>query len=475
MSIEITRITAGQVQKIISLVEGHFYDAKAMEVSPAKLTRTISAFANADGGELCVGIDDLKTHQRKEWRGFPDPEAANGHIQAFEPLFPLGADFEYTFLSNADHLGVVLQIVVHKTAAIKTASDGRVYVRRGAQNLPITSEEELARLRYNKGLTSFENELVPVELETVTNSATVIGFMLEVVPSAEPETWLRKQRLILSGKPTVGALVLFSDEPQAALPKRCGIKIYRYKTKDPTGSRETLAFDPITIDGCAYDQIRAAVQKTVEVIQSISTLGAGGFERTTYPHETLHEIITNAVLHRDYSIADDVHVRIFDNRVEVQSPGTLPGHVTVTNILDERFARNGSIVRLINKFPNPPNKDVGEGLNTAFEAMRRLRLKDPQILQLENAVLVNIRHEPLASHEEIVMEYLRHHSDINNTQAREICHVNSESIIKRLFTRMMERDMIERVPERRGRAMAYRSKVTGPVRRSEPETDMFDF
>jgi len=64
----------------------------------------------------------------------------------------------------------------------------------------------------------------------------------------------------------------------------------------------------------------------------------------TYPHETLHEIITNAVLHRDYSIPVDVHVRIYDDRIEVESPGRLPGHVTKQNILDEQSARNPKIV-----------------------------------------------------------------------------------------------------------------------------------
>src|SRR6202043_1965483 len=104
-----------------------------------------------------------------------------------------------------------------------------------------------------------------------------------------------------------------------------------------------------------------------------------GFEQIKYPQEAIQEIITNAVLHRDYSIADDVHIRIFDNRIEVQSPGRLPAHVTPENILEERFARNGTIVRLLNKFPNAPNKDVGEGLNTAYEAMNKLGLKEPTV------------------------------------------------------------------------------------------------
>lgn len=261
--------------------------------------------------------------------------------------------------------------------------------------------------------------------------------------------------------------VLFAEEPQAILPKRCAIKIYRYKTREKEGSRETLAFNPVTVEGCAYDQIKEAVRKTVEITESIRALGSDSLEAISYPSETLHEIITNAVLHRDYSIADDVHVRIFDNRIEVESPGTLPGHVTVDNILQERCARNGNIVRIINKFPDPPNKDVGEGLNTAFEAMRKLRLKEPQITQDQQSVLVQIRHERLASPEEIVLEYLESRPEIKNSIARELCHIGSENAMKRVFQRLMKRNLIERVPGKEGGAAAYRKK-TNPPAATEP-------
>ncbi len=123
----------------------------------------------------------------------------------------------------------------------------------------------------------------------------------------------------------------------------------------------------------------------------------------------LHEIITNAVLHRDYTAADDIHIRIFDNRVEVVSPGTFPLglHFTPSNILTERFARNGVIVRLINKFPNPPNEDVGEGLNTAFQAMREMELRLPVVTQVGGNVKVVLRHEPLATPEELILEFFQ--------------------------------------------------------------------
>jgi ATP-dependent DNA helicase RecG len=460
MVIESQAITRQQASAILASHESHFIDLKAREIEPSKLTRHLSAFANADGGEVYVGIFENKQTEGFGWRGKDTVEAWNAHIQVIEELFPLGSEAYCDFLECESLQGIVLKISISKSSAVKRATNGTPYVRRGAQSLPCDSFDKIKRLEYTKGIATFEDELIESDVSVIENSEAVIKFMIEVVPSSEPSMWLRKQRLIVNDKPCCAGVLLFSDEPQALLPKRSGIKIYRYKTSDPSGSRDTLEFDPITIDGCVYDQIFTAVEKVIGMIGESKILGAGVFESVQYPQETLHEVITNAVLHRDYSLADDVHIRIFDNRVEVESPGKLPAHITVKNILEERFARNCKIVRLINKFPNPPNKDVGEGLNTAFEAMRKLNLREPIITEKDNSVLVSIRHEPLASPEEVIMEYLKTNTEINNSRARAICHIGSENKMKRVFEKMISHNLIERIPERRGRAIAYRT--TGP-------------
>ena len=98
MAIDKRNITSDQRDLILGFEEGHFADLKAMDIKPAKLTKTIAALANADGGELYIGIDEDGASKTRTWRGFDEPEAANGHIQCFEELFPLGNDFEYIFL-----------------------------------------------------------------------------------------------------------------------------------------------------------------------------------------------------------------------------------------------------------------------------------------------------------------------------------------------------------------------------------------
>jgi len=391
-----------QSEKIRLIDEGQFADVKAREKSPRDLSEDISAFANADGGDLYIGI----TNKERQWIGFNNVEAANGYLQIFEELFPLGTYFHYEFLQCNSKQGLVLHIQINKTQSITKASNSIPYIRRGAQSLPINTPEKLKRLEITKGVVSFETELTNAPKEIITESGITKKFIQEVVPTTKPELWLRKQVLIRDERPTVAGVLLFAEEPQAILQKNCGIKVYRYKTSDAEGFRGVLSDIPLTIEGNLYGQIQEAVKRTQEITQSIPKIGESGFEKIRYPPDTLHEIITNAVLHRDYSIKDDIHIRIFDNRVEVQSPGKLPAHITVQNILDERYARNGSIVRILNKFPNPPNKDVGEGLNTAFAKMAELGLKAPVIRELDNAVLVLIKHEPLASPEETIMRYL---------------------------------------------------------------------
>ncbi len=230
MAIATTKITDDQARRILALEETHFADIKAIDIAPSKLTRTVSAFSNASGGELYVGVDEAHptAGKHRSWRGFADTEAANPCLQVFEHLFPLGQYYSYTFLACDLGPGLVLQVNVNKTREITKASDGVPYVRRGAQNLAVTTAEALARLRLDKGITSFEGETVDVPPDTVTNSVPILEFLVNVIPTAEPEAWLQKQQLLRGGKPTVAAVLLFGEEPQAVLPKRCGVKIYRY-------------------------------------------------------------------------------------------------------------------------------------------------------------------------------------------------------------------------------------------------------
>src|ERR1043165_4588926 len=129
-------------------------------------------------------------------------------------------------------------------------------------NLITVSEFSTFAISVETGSFSYENEPVSTDIANVENSETVIKFILDVVPSHEPDVWLRKHELIRNNLPTVAGVVLFADLPQAILPSRTGITVYRYKTSDAQGTRQTLVSNPVTLEGCAYDLIKEAVRLT---------------------------------------------------------------------------------------------------------------------------------------------------------------------------------------------------------------------
>lgn len=468
-SIPIKQILYNQYVQIIELKENHFADLKAIDKF-SKITKTASAFANSDGGEIYVGIKEVTEKDRNNqndkkriWEGFKKPEDANALIKILDEMFDsstLKCEYEFIFYATA-HKGYVLHIEVPKTNIIISClnKEKDTYLRRNAEDRKL-NEKSLEQLKHDKGLSSYEKQIISdVEVDEISNSTVLLKFFEDNDMSSEPLNWLNKQRLINgkepNQKPTVCGVILFSELPQAVLPKNCGIKIYRYKTTSQQGERENLAFDPLTIEGCAYSQIQDAVKKTKEIVEDIPKLGAEGLEKIVYPEETLHEIITNAVLHRDYSISDDIHVRIFDNRIEIESPGKLPGHINIKNILDERCSRNGNLVRIINKFKNPPNKDIGEGLNTAFRAMKKIGLAQPEICQKNNSVVVYIKHEKLASNEDIIIKYLTKFSAIRASTIKKICHFENEYQYQKTIRAMCNSGLIERTPDDKGKNSSY--------------------
>ncbi|MGV3726257.1 ATP-binding protein [Hydrogenophaga sp.] len=461
MSYPVYEVDDEQANAIINKEEDYLNDVKAIEIKPAKLSETVSAFSNAIGGDIYIGVDEDKTNQTRSWRGFNTPEDANAVAQVLLECHNLGNHLAFEFLTCKSYTGYLLHITVKKVKEIVKSTSGDVYLRVNAGKIKLDTQEKIKRLEFDKGIVTFENEWVECPLERVENSESIINFMINVIPTGEPRKYLENQDLIKDKYSRVSGILLFCDEPAVFLPKRSSIKIMRYKTKQEGISREHLSGTPLTVEGDVYTQIYDAVEQTKKIIEESKRLGAEGLEDVQYPDETLHEVITNAVLHRDYSITADTQIRIFDNRVEIESPGRLPGHVTIENILDTQSARNPQIVRLINKFPDPPNKDVGEGLNTAFEAMKNLKLKPPEISEEENSVIVRIRHEPLASAEELVLQYLQNYEEINNATGREITGIKDSNQMKDVFIRLKDLGQLERVPEKRSTASAWRKPQGG--------------
>lgn len=447
-------ITAKEASALLGRAEDHYIDFKSTEIKPASLEKLVSAFGNSSGGEIIVGVDET-SKGKFQWHGFARVEDANAHVHVLLGPFPESDAFTYETLSADGFDGSLLRITVAKTRAICRTASGDTYVRGAASVRRVETAEQVAALELQKGISSHEDATTKAPLEMVTDSLQVTEFVVDALTFTEAEPWLRSQLLIVENRPTVAAVVLFADEPQIVLPK-ASVMVYRYASRDSVGRREDLVGGKTwNIEGSAIKQIQGCVAKTTELIESVK---GTNLQDVSYPPETLHEIITNAVIHRDYSIADNIHVRIFDDRVEVESPGRLPGHVTPKNLPGARFSRNETIERMLHKFADAPNKNVGEGLITAFEAMKAMRLAPPEVTETDNGVLVVIKHEPLDSPSTIVLRYLSDHETITNREAREITNIQSEGRMRRTLGTLITQGAIEQVPGTTKGGYKYRLK-----------------
>ena len=101
----------------------------------------------------------------------------------------------------------------------------------------------------------------------------------------------------------------------------------------------------------------------------------------------------NALIHRSYSLGGDhIRVELFRDRVEVESPGRLPGLVREDNIRSTRFARNPRLARAMSDLGY--GRELGEGVDRMFEEMELAGLPDPKIEQRPGSVVVTLLANP---------------------------------------------------------------------------------
>lgn len=402
-------INESDIEQLLALNEDHFNDVKSKQIKPAKLQETFVAFANSDGGDIYVGIED-KSVKGERVDGFSEQEDANGIISCLlEETQPSVENVQIEFLQTPDK-GFILHIAIPKSPKVHYTASGDCYIRVNAQKNKIKGDR-ITQLGYSKGAEPYERRAIDhIDISDIVDSPLLKEYMHRVNSSIEPSSFLKKQRLLTKKDkdllPNVGSVLLFDEEPQATLETRCAVKVYRLRTTENEYKREHLEEMPVTINGDVESIINKTIDQVSKYIDGASFHDGQNLVKLSYPAHALKEILVNAVIHRDYSLNDDIHVRVFDNRIEVQSPGKLPGYMTVENLYEERFSRNPNVVRMLHNLPNPVNHDIGEGLDTAKNELKKAGLVDPAFIEKDNSFMVTIKHQRLASVEDVILQHL---------------------------------------------------------------------
>jgi ATP-dependent DNA helicase RecG len=442
-----------------------------------KALETVCAFANADGGLLVLGLADLK-----EFKGVARLFGVEENAEAVDELNrklrteflpPLGGVQVLrlpTALHNgpaAGQRGHLLVMQVLRSAQVHSLVNGGTYTRleRGNREL---SAEEITELSYRRGTRSAAAEPVPVALERLNTQA-----WQRFLQRRGPLTGGHAEQLMNIGlavevdgrvQPLRAAVLLFADEPGSLLAAhgtRADLRVFVYDGKVAVpGADPNFRKPPKTIRGPLIDLIDRAVSVVMdELAQGVAHSGSGFKARHVYPERVVKEAIVNAVLHRDYRLNRDIVVRVFDDHIEVESPGLLPKGITPATIRQAGSkARNDLIAATLRDFPQPPNLDAGEGVKMMFSEMERAKLYPPQYREnpdaaVESLTVLLLNHERPTAWDE-VSDWLDRQGSIANADVVRIAGVDTLRASK-LLTAWREQGLLVALPGRAKRNMAY--------------------
>ena len=296
------------------------------------LAETLVAMANSHGGTLLMELGDLSIDDAID-RVYMASMRAEPTLILPVPVVTDDTNLAVTVPQGMSHV---------------FALDGRYLIRDGETNRTL-APRELRRLLIERGDLSYEEE--------VTNGATLDDLdwqaaesyaarLLRDNTSAQSVLVQRGCIVLRNGEwvPTNAGLLLFGKDPQRFI-RGAFITAVRF-----AGTEMSDTFTRQDVTGTLPEQIIHAETFLLDNLRRGVQLGAT-MERTEqleYPMEAARELVINAVSHRDYSIqGDGIRLFLFSNRLDVTSPGGLPGPVTLDNIVDERYSRNSIIVQVL--------------------------------------------------------------------------------------------------------------------------------
>ena len=361
------------IEDILSREEGQTFDRKSIRIKPKDLAVTIIAFANADGGDLVVGITDGK----KEIEGVDDDQKVLNEIRRtpFDFCVP-SVNTQVEMLSCVDRTGKdnhVLVFHIEPSMRVYANQADEVFLRVGDKSKKLSFDERF-QLMNDKGQTCYEEtavysaELNDIDMTLVDDYCQKIGYGKS---SLEFLTENHGYIIEKNGKlhPTIVTLLLFGKKPQDFLP-RASVRFIRYEgTEEKTGTEMNVIKDVI-FEGPVREQIDKSVAFLATQIKERTYLGADGkfVTEAEYPEFVRQEMIVNACCHRDLSITGtDIQVKLFDDKLVVESPGNLPGLVRPENIRHTHFSRNPRLARYLKTYKYV--KEFGEGVDRMCREM----------------------------------------------------------------------------------------------------------
>ena len=382
--------------------ESQYLDRKSARKKPSELLKHLIAFANADGGQLVIGIEDDK--QDNIITGFKDGKAYP--IEEFKKIdremreTPLDLSFEEIPVVNfkgEDDFILIISVELSSNRVIAAPNDD-VYLRQGDETVKL-SYEQRNQLSYDKGQRFFEDEIVPdASLEDIDVSLVQDFKNRFDISKRSVEEILIARRFLINGELTKAAILLFGKYPSAFFPQ-ARVRFQRFDGTDMGTGSSFNVIKEVTFDDALPTliiKVRDFIRTQLREFQYLDN--DGQFQiLPEYPEFAWFEGIVNAVTHRDYSVyGDHIRVLMFEDRLEIHSPGKLPNIVTVENIKHERFSRNPRIARTLTEFGWV--REMNEGVKRIYSEMESAFLHEPKYSEPGNKVCLTLENNIISRH-----------------------------------------------------------------------------
>lgn len=404
------------------------HDQLDFKRQPARLNELIPAFAMTDGGFIVLGIaNDRSLHGCAL-----DQKTAD---EVTRPARNVAVDVQVREL-DVDDSKVVVVAVPEVRGRIVTTTDGRLLRRVGSDVSPLVGDQLSRFVR--------EREDVPGEEEAVA-VVTPGDFDLNLINLAladdghapvDPEQIHRAlidldvaipQAAPSDPKITVAAVALFAKDPRKFVPGAAVQLVRRTGVGPGTGPTEARQEISAPISVLLDASMRFIEQHTrkFQVVQ-----GTRRIVWPEYPAEVLREALLNAFAHRDYSSrGTTVDVSIWDDRIEIRSPGSLPGPITIDNIREEHYSRNRRIMRTLKAMGLV--EEYGEGVDRMFEFMDARLMEPPLIAPTPTSVTVTLRNRFLVAVEDQAWLAMLGHLNLTAPERRVLAMARVEGSITR--------------------------------------------
>jgi ATP-dependent DNA helicase RecG len=368
---------------------------KSCEDLARDIARLSGGMANADGGTLVVGIEPDKSVT-----GIPcSPDELQELIRAPQILLSpsLTPSCRRAQLGNL----ILLMFDIASSPEVHRIAAGRAFYRIAVEN-PALPPEQIQNLRESKRRVFYERQnILEATVDDIDlNAVEMLGD--KIGDSRDPSTLLNRVYHLFDGsrEPSVAsmaALLLFAKEPTRWHP-RAGIDFVKYEGTERRHGAELNVVKRIRFEAPLCRLIDETVGRVKEHIRERTLLHDLFFrERLEYPMFAWQEALVNAVAHRDYSLTGTpIEVWMFDDRIEVRSPGLPPSPVTIDQLRQQQrvhFSRNPLIVRVLADLGYL--REMGEGIPRMFQEMENHGLQPPEFSTEGFVFTVTLRNTPV--------------------------------------------------------------------------------